>query len=82
MAERVDWSRERGAMLAFAMHWAPYGGGDPEDIWITFGISARTYFLRLQALLNQALPAGVDDDTWRRLQQLCADRLTTDPEVA
>lgn len=82
MAKRVDWSREREEMLSFALRWAPYGGGDPEDIWTTFGISDRTYFFRLRALLDEPRPAGVDSGTWHRLQQLCTDRLTTDPEAA
>ncbi|MFI8771854.1 hypothetical protein ACIGKQ_06805 [Gordonia sp. NPDC062954] len=49
MPERVDWTRERQAMLAFALRWAPHGG-DPDDIWTTFGVSDRTYFLRLRTL--------------------------------
>ncbi|MDT2006675.1 hypothetical protein FXW78_22480 [Rhodococcus opacus] len=34
------------ALLAFAIQWAPYGGADPEELFITFGVP-RTKFLHM-----------------------------------
>jgi len=62
-------------MLAFALRWLPFGGGDPEDIWIAFGLSERVYFHRLQMLLDGEPPPGIDDSTWLRMKRSCSERL-------
>lgn len=62
-------------MVAFALRWAPFGGGSSEDIWMAFGITEHTYFARLEIVLAGARLAGLDDLMWERLRRVCADRL-------
>ncbi|ULD45186.1 DUF3263 domain-containing protein (plasmid) [Rhodococcus qingshengii] len=38
-------------MLDFATRWSRHGGGSSEDIFVTFGLTPRQYFLRLRTLL-------------------------------
>ncbi|MBA4024995.1 MAG: hypothetical protein C0482_21775 [Gordonia sp.] len=62
-------------MLDFARRWAPFGGGDAEDIFTSFGISSQRFFLRVQQLLAEH-PSAVPNPAARsRLAAVCADRL-------
>ena len=36
-------------MVTFALWWYPYGGGRADDIFVAFGIDARTFFDRVAA---------------------------------
>jgi hypothetical protein len=74
-ARRALWWSERAEMVAFALRWAPFGGGDAEDIWVRFGISADTYFQRLHAILDGPPMPGLDDTVWQRLRVVCERRL-------
>lgn len=69
--------RERDDMIAFALRWAPFGGGSTEDIWLTFGVGERVFFQRLQRVLSTPPPAGLDDTAWQRLRHVCENRLTS-----
>lgn len=72
-------------LIAFARAWAPYGGGGPEDIFVTFGITPDTYFTRLAALLDSRHTHAVDQQERRVLQAICTHRLarrTTHPHPA
>lgn len=62
-------------MVAFAVRWAPFGGGSAEEIRVRFGISERVYFLRLRVVLNGPVPQGLDEIMWTRLQRICDQRL-------
>lgn len=74
-----DLPPEVARMLDFAQRWAPFGGGDPEDIFLSFGVRSRVYFVRLQQILLKH-PAVVPDPTLRaHLIAVCADRLA-DPD--
>ena len=42
------------SILAFGRSWYKYGGGSEEDIYVQFGLSARSYFERLAVLLDHA----------------------------
>lgn len=53
MTHRRTRPREEAAMLDFAARWSRHGGGSSEDIFVTFGLAPRQYFLRLRALLAQ-----------------------------
>lgn len=75
----MDWWREREAMLEFALRWAPFGGGDSEDIWVSFGVTEQVYFARLQIVLHGDPPAGLDTVLWERLRRVCARRLAEWP---
>jgi hypothetical protein len=42
---------ERG-LIAFAIEWAPYGGADPEELFIKFGVHRARFLLLLQAAMT------------------------------
>lgn len=68
-------------MVAFALRWAPFGGGSSEDIFVTFGLCERAYFQRLHTILAGPSLPGLDDLAWQRLRQVCAQRLVdVDPD--
>ncbi|MEY1677925.1 hypothetical protein AB4Z55_27535 [Gordonia sp. ABKF26] len=76
----TDWRsdpREREDMIAFALRWAPFGGGSSEDIWVRFGIPERVFFHRLHRVLAAAPPPGLDDTAWQRLRRVCEHRLAS-----
>ncbi|WHU47717.1 hypothetical protein QNM97_01475 [Gordonia sp. L191] len=69
---------DQDEIVAFAVQWAPFGGGSSDEIFVTFGISELTYFERLRHILaTYDSFAGIDEDTWRRLCQVCVHRLST-----
>jgi hypothetical protein len=71
-----DTPHERDRMLAFAVQWMPYGGGDAEDIMVAFGIPPETYFRRLRHLLaDPARPVDLDSRTTDALLHVCRRRL-------
>lgn len=81
MSDSEVGQRERDDMVAFAVRWAPFGGGSSEDIFITFGLAERTYFQRLHTILGGPALPGLDDLAWHRLRQVCAQRLAdADPD--
>jgi hypothetical protein len=75
MDERFEWLQESDGMVAFALRWAPFGGGDADEILTEFGLTERVFFLRLRHLLVDPASHGLDEVTAERLQRICADRL-------
>lgn len=76
MLATPDTPHERDRMLAFAVQWMPYGGGDAEDIMVAFGIPSETYFRRLRNLLaDPGQPVDLDARTVEALLRLCRGRL-------
>lgn len=73
--DRVD-ERAQAEMVAFAVRWAPFGGGPSDDIFVTFGVSERVFFQRLHRILADDPRPGLDEVMWRRLRQVCTQRLT------
>lgn len=65
-------------MVAFAVRWAPFGGGSSDDIFVTFGVSEPVFFQRLHQILADAPLPGLDDLIWHRLRQVCTQRLTNE----
>lgn len=61
-------------LLAFAQLWAPYGGGDPEDIMVGFGLPERVFFQRLLHLLGTH-PWHLDNATRMQLAEVSKRRL-------
>ncbi|KIM17739.1 hypothetical protein NOU13_20240 [Rhodococcus erythropolis] len=59
---RAKRSRNRGSyaddLVDFAILWRPWNGATAEDIFVTFGLSPRTYYNRLRSALSG--PAGSD----------------------
>lgn len=76
MPPTPDTPYERDRMLAFALQWMPYGGGDAEDIMVAFGIPPETYFRRLRHLLAEpGQLTGLDARTVDALLRVCRVRL-------
>ncbi|MDV6260076.1 hypothetical protein [Rhodococcoides yunnanense] len=76
MPPTPDNPHERDRMLAFAVQWMPYGGGDAEDIMVAFGVPPETYFGRLRHLLaDPAQTADLDARTVEALLRVCRGRL-------
>ncbi len=66
-------------MLDFAVRWMPYGGGEAEDIMVTFGMSPETYFRRLEHVLTHpAQPTGLDAPSVQALHRVCRHRLDSE----
>ncbi|MET0196633.1 MULTISPECIES: DUF3263 domain-containing protein [Nocardiaceae] len=63
------------AILAFGRSWYGYGGGSDEDIYVHFGLPARSYFTRLSALLDGPAGKTLDDETRESMRAVCARRL-------
>lgn len=40
------------ALVAFAIEWAPYGGADPEELFIKFGVHRARFLHLLQAAMT------------------------------
>ena len=53
---RAKRSRNRGSyaddLIDFAILWRPWNGAAAEDIFVTFGLSTRTYYNRLRSALT------------------------------
>lgn len=76
MPPTPDTPNEHDRMLAFALQWMPYGGGDAEDIMVAFGIPPKTYFLRLRHLLTEpGQLTDLDARTVDALRRVCRVRL-------
>lgn len=58
-------------ILAFAELWHRFGGGSPEDIFVTFGVDRETFARRVVALLDSAAHSldPIDIESIRRTYQ-------------
>jgi hypothetical protein len=45
-------TRDQQAMLEFARIWAPYGGAQPGDIFVMFGMSPTKFYDIIRRLLH------------------------------
>lgn len=70
-----EWWRERSEMIAFALRWEPFDGGDVGDILVQFGITEGVYYRRLQLILDRASADELDSQSLQRLRRLCQMRL-------
>ncbi len=66
-------------LVAFATRWHTFGGGEADDIMVTFGLTERDYFTRLlEALatadLDTATRAAITEVARRRLDLLIDDQ--------
>lgn len=73
-------TRDEREIIDFAAIWLPYGGPEPPDIFVRFGISAAIFHRRLQAVLTKhtSTQVGISPELHRRLR-LCAERNQTRP---
>lgn len=63
-------------LVDFADRWYRYGGGTDEDIFITFGLTERDYFRRLDWVLStHGAATGLDPATIAAITQVCKRRL-------
>ena len=63
--------------MAFAERWYLFGGGDPADIWVEFGVTEAVFFARLRQVIEQSqelsrssLGQAIGDVAARRLAAL------------
>lgn len=75
MRETVNNSLEE-SILAFGRSWHGYGGGSDEDIYVQFGLPARSYFERLARLLDGPVASTIDGDTREKMRAVCTRRLS------
>ena len=57
------------------MKWRHWGGGDDEDIYVHFGITAREYYLRVRRLLNSLAARDLSFEERSQLIAICDKRL-------
>lgn len=74
MRETVRQSLDQ-SMIEFGRSWFRYGGGSEEDIYIAFGLSARSYFERLRTVLDGQAGASLDEQTRDQIRAVCVRRL-------
>jgi hypothetical protein len=61
------------ALVAFAIEWAPYGGADAEDLFVTFGVQRNRFLHLLQTAMT---PRPSDLGHLRNVKAtLCTDLL-------
>jgi len=72
---REDTPTEVVHMLDFARRWAPFGGGEPEDIFVEFGLPADTYFERLRNFLRAHPMAIMDPAVGQAMSTVCNQRI-------
>lgn len=65
-------------LIDFAARWAPFGGADDEEIWVSFGLRAGEYRRRLRLILDLPNPALLDNAMRERLR-ICSRRLNAAP---
>ncbi len=75
MRETVPNSVE-DSILAFGRSWHRYGGGSDEDIFVQFGMPARSYFERLAGLLDGPVGSSIDEPTRDKMRAVCTRRLS------
>ncbi|KAA0923463.1 DUF3263 domain-containing protein [Rhodococcus sp. IEGM 1401] len=62
-------------ILTFGRTWRGYGGGSDEDIYVAFGIDARTYFQRLRRILDSPVAEDLSPDERSAIADICRLRL-------
>lgn len=65
---------QKNAMLRFAIHWLPFGGGSDTDIFIEFGIPASEFYRRLAVILKRQSTDGLSRADYRQLSKICTAR--------
>ena len=72
-------TNEEHSMLAFAIRWLPYGGGD-EQLLPEFGLLPSAFYQRLQTMLISRAFLGIDFAIRQQLLEQCAVKLATTAE--
>ncbi|MDZ7914253.1 DUF3263 domain-containing protein [Rhodococcus sp. (in: high G+C Gram-positive bacteria)] len=62
-------------ILTFGRTWRGYGGGSDEDIYVAFGVDARTYFQRLRRILDSPVAEELSPDERAAIADICRLRL-------
>lgn len=77
MTGTSEWTADAENMVRFAVRWAPFGGGDTQEIFSLFGVDDATFFARLSQLLTAPgpLPVDVDDATRTTMVLIARKRL-------
>lgn len=61
-------------IIAFAVRWRHWGGGDSSDIFVEFGISQDQYFRRLARILGSVRARELSPDVREELWAICRAR--------
>ena len=61
--------------LTYGRTWRGYGGGSDEDIYVAFGVDARTYFQRLRRILDSPVAEELSPDERAAIADICRLRL-------
>ncbi|MGW0040125.1 DUF3263 domain-containing protein [Rhodococcus sp. NPDC003348] len=64
------------AMLAHALKWRHWNGGDDEDIFVEFGVSAQQYYHRVRRMLTDPRGHSLEPSLVVELMTLCNNRIT------
>ncbi|QZS52629.1 DUF3263 domain-containing protein [Rhodococcus opacus] len=72
-------THDEHSMLAFAMKWLPYGGGD-EQMLPEFGLVPSAFYQRLQTMLISRAFLGIEFATRQQLLEQCAVKLSNPTE--
>lgn len=75
MAMNAVLTQEEKRMLDFAKRWYLYGGGDPEDIMVIFGVTPGVFYSRVEYLLARH-PSCVGPSTLDAMVRVAQNRRT------
>ncbi|WP_156045848.1 MULTISPECIES: DUF3263 domain-containing protein [Actinomycetes] len=73
MVTKATLTQEEKRMLDFAQRWYLYGGGDPEDIMVTFGVTPYVFYSRVEYLLARQPPC-LSPSTLEAMYRVAQDR--------
>ncbi|MDF3311347.1 hypothetical protein P3H15_40875 [Rhodococcus sp. T2V] len=62
-------------VVAYALKWMRWGGGEAEDIFVHFGVDPPRFFLRVRKLLSTPASRIVTPEDKAELRRICAVRL-------
>ncbi|TQC44353.1 DUF3263 domain-containing protein [Rhodococcus sp. WS4] len=74
----VDTRVDDVEMIDFVRSWHLYGGGSDEEIFIAFGLKARTFFQRVLMLLTAGRTEELSPATVEAMRKVCRARLWLD----
>lgn len=70
-------TKDEREVLDFARRWYPYGGGEADDILVTFGIDDTVFFTRVIKLLERH-PKCIDETIATAILQVARARRYAD----
>jgi hypothetical protein len=68
-------SSDAREVVAYALKWMRWGGGEAEDIFVHFGVDPPRFFLRVRKLLSTPASRILTPEEKAELRRICAVRL-------